>query len=139
MQQKADKMKRNIENAYDFSFKKAFSAIDDWNYGYCDQQNLKRFLRNMGHVSTKQELIAVLRRYDIDGDAKINFKEFELGLRSTLTTFGPKAGNKKRPKSSAIYQSMPGKLTRSRSLSNISAGKTPKQGKRAKRDMTPLK
>ena len=121
-------MKRNIENAYDFSFKKAFSAIDDWNYGYCDQQNLKRFLRNMGHVATKQELIAVLRRYDIDGDAKINFKEFELGLRSSLTTFGPKTNQKKkRPQSSGIYHGMPAKLTRSRSLSQISAGKTPRK------------
>jgi len=42
----------------------------------------------MGHVATKQELIAILRRYDVDGDAKINFKEFELGMRSSLTTFG---------------------------------------------------
>lgn len=46
-------MKRHIENAYDFTFKKAFNAIDDWNYGYIDQTNLKRFLRNMGHVATK--------------------------------------------------------------------------------------
>ena len=45
----------------------------------------------MGHVATKQELIAILRRFDVDGDAKINFKEFELGLRSSLTTFGTQA------------------------------------------------
>jgi len=89
----------------------------------------------MGHVATKQELIAILRRYDIDGDAKINYKEFELGLRSSLTTFGP-VEKKKRPKSSTIYSSIPSKLTRSRSLSNIS-GKTPR--KRRQRDHTPLK
>jgi len=29
-------MKRNLENSYDFTFKKAFSAIDDWTYGYLD-------------------------------------------------------------------------------------------------------
>jgi hypothetical protein len=29
-------LKRHIENAYDFTFKKAFCAIDDWNYGYID-------------------------------------------------------------------------------------------------------
>ena len=35
----------------------------------------------------------------MDGDAKINFKEFELGMKSTLTIFGqPK--KKQRPKSS---------------------------------------
>ena len=30
----------------------------------------------MGHVSTRQEIIAILRRFDMDGDAKINLKEF---------------------------------------------------------------
>jgi Ca2+-binding EF-hand superfamily protein len=69
-------MKRNLENAYDFSFKKAFSSIDDWSYGYIDQANLKRFLRNTGHVSTQHELVAIIRRFDMDGDAKINFSEF---------------------------------------------------------------
>jgi len=29
-------MKRTLENAYDFTVKKAFAAIDDWNYGYLD-------------------------------------------------------------------------------------------------------
>ena len=93
----------------------------------------------MGHVSTKQELIAILRRYDIDGDAKINFKEFELGLRSSLPIFG-QANQKRRPKSSGIYASIPPKLTRSRSLSNIS-GKTPRKGgiRKKDRDNSPLK
>jgi Ca2+-binding EF-hand superfamily protein len=58
---------------YDFSFQKAFRAIDDWNYGYIDKSNLKRFLRGMGYVATKPELIAILRRFDMDGDAKISF------------------------------------------------------------------
>jgi len=36
LQLKADQIKRNIENSYDFTFKKAFQAIDDWNYNYID-------------------------------------------------------------------------------------------------------
>ncbi len=85
---KADQMKRTLENAYDFTFKKAFSAIDDWSYGYLDQNNIKRFLRSAGHVATKNELVGILRRFDIDGDAKINPKEFELGVKSSLSVFG---------------------------------------------------
>ena len=54
----------------------------------------------MGHLSTKQELIAILRRFDMDGDAKINMSEFALGMKSSLTIF-PKKGGKPRPKSSA--------------------------------------
>lgn len=80
-------MKRTLENSYDFTFKKAFASIDDWNYGYLDQNNIKRFLRANGHVATKEELMAVLRRFDVDGDAKINLQEFELGIKSTLTVF----------------------------------------------------
>lgn len=62
---------------------------------------MKRFLRSTGHVATKSELIGILRRYDMDGDAKINFKEFELGLKSSLTIRKP------RPKSSGGLQASP--------------------------------
>jgi Ca2+-binding EF-hand superfamily protein len=41
----------------------------------------------MGHLSTKQELVAILRRFDMDGDAKINMAEFSLGMKSSLTVF----------------------------------------------------
>ena len=104
MHLKADLMKRALENSYDYSVQKAFRAIDDWTYNYIDSSNLKRFLRSMGHLSTKQELIAILRRFDMDGDAKINLAEFTLGMKSSLTVFAKKG---KRPSSSTIsgYQS----------------------------------
>jgi Ca2+-binding EF-hand superfamily protein len=44
----------------------------------------------MGYIATKQELIAILRRFDMDGDAKISFKEFELGMRSSIGKIGGK-------------------------------------------------
>lgn len=96
---KADLMKRALENSYDYSIQKAFRAIDDWTYNYVDSSNLKRFLRSMGHLSTKQELIAILRRFDMDGDAKINMAEFTLGMKSSLKIFASKT---KRPNSSAV-------------------------------------
>lgn len=33
---KVDLMKRNLENAYDYSVEKAFRAVDDWSYSYID-------------------------------------------------------------------------------------------------------
>jgi Ca2+-binding EF-hand superfamily protein len=68
--------------------KKTFKAIDDWSYGYIDQSNLKRFLVNMGyrHSSAQKKgwkkalnifLQAVLRRFDLNGDGRISFMEFE--------------------------------------------------------------
>jgi hypothetical protein len=35
----------------------------------------------MGHQSTKQELISILRRLDLDGDSKITFQEFSEGIK----------------------------------------------------------
>lgn len=101
-QLKVDQLKRQLENQYDFSFKKAFQAIDDWTYGYLDRNNIKRFLRSAGHVATSSELTAILRRFDMDGDAKINYKEFEMGFKSGLTVFSKE---KNRPKSSGVFKS----------------------------------
>jgi Ca2+-binding EF-hand superfamily protein len=50
--------------------------VDDWNYGYIDKANLKRFLRQMGYVSSKMEVVSIIRRFDTDGDAKVNLNEF---------------------------------------------------------------
>ena len=33
---KADQLKRNLQNAYDFNILKAFRSIDNWSYGYID-------------------------------------------------------------------------------------------------------
>ena len=38
----------------------------------------------MGHVSTKDELISIIRRFDLDGDAKINLEEFTEGIKSKI-------------------------------------------------------
>ena len=41
--------------------------------------------------------MGILRRFDMDGDAKINMTEFSLGMKSSLTIYAKKM---KRPKSS---------------------------------------
>lgn len=89
MHLKAENIKRSLESSYDFSIKAAFKAIDDWNYGYIDKQNLKRFLRSMGHLATKQEIVGILRRFDLDGDAKINLQEFGESIKTQLATSNP--------------------------------------------------
>jgi Ca2+-binding EF-hand superfamily protein len=38
----------------------------------------------MGYISKKIELTSIIRRFDTDGDAKINLSEFTEGLRSAL-------------------------------------------------------
>jgi Ca2+-binding EF-hand superfamily protein len=50
--------------------------VDDWNYGYIDRTNLKKFFRQQGYIARKHEIVAIIRRFDTDGDAKINLQEF---------------------------------------------------------------
>ena len=64
---KAENLKRNLESSYDYSLQTAFKCIDDWNYGYIDHTNLKRFLRNCGVLASKDQLVSIIRRFDTDG------------------------------------------------------------------------
>ena len=43
----------------------------------------------MGHLASKQEIVAILRRFDLDGDAKINMKEFGEAIRTQLAASQP--------------------------------------------------
>lgn len=64
------KMKLYSNKAFDIQA--AFNSIDDWAYGYIDHKNLKNFMRKHGYVSSEQDIIAVIRRIDLDGDARIS-------------------------------------------------------------------
>ena len=64
-----------------FCIKKAFEAIDDWKYGYIDKKNLKSFLRKHDYVASTSECMAIIRRLDMDADARVSKQEFYAGLR----------------------------------------------------------
>jgi len=53
LQLKQENLKRTLESSYDFSVQSAFKSIDDWNYTYIDEKNLRRFLRNLGVLPSK--------------------------------------------------------------------------------------
>lgn len=60
---------------------KAFYAVDDWSYGFIDKTNLKSFLRKHNYLASTAEAIAIIRRMDLDADARLSKQEFVEALR----------------------------------------------------------
>lgn len=69
-------MKQDLEKFKKFSIRRAFKAVDSANLRYIDEAAIRRFLTKLGHKTLKGELIAIMRRFDLDGDAKVSFQEF---------------------------------------------------------------
>jgi len=44
---------------------------------------LSQFLRNNGFTATEKELLAIIRRIDTDGDAKLSYSEFSEFIKSS--------------------------------------------------------
>jgi Ca2+-binding EF-hand superfamily protein len=65
-----------MESNKEFDYSRAFHSVDDWSYGYIDRKNLKSFLRKHGHLATNEEVVAIIRRMDMDADARISKQEF---------------------------------------------------------------
>ena len=83
LQRRQDILKRDLEIRYDFSTLSAFRSVDKYNDGRIDSFNLGAFLRSCGHYATETELLAIIRRIDTDGDAKLSYAEFAEFLRTT--------------------------------------------------------
>ena len=77
-----DGLKGDLEVRYDYSTYAAFRAIDRYNEGAINTYNLNVFLKNNGHYASERELLAIIRRIDTDGDAKLNYTEFSDFIRS---------------------------------------------------------
>jgi Ca2+-binding EF-hand superfamily protein len=50
-----------------------FKEVDDWNYKKIDFNNLKRFLIKTGTFPSDTLIVAILRRFDLDADAKLSY------------------------------------------------------------------
>ena len=82
LQRREEILKRECEYRYDYTQYNAYRAIDRYNDGYIDSFNLGQFFKSTGYYATERELLAIIRRVDTDGDAKITFSEWADFLRS---------------------------------------------------------
>lgn len=79
-QLKLEQLKQELHRYQAFNMRHCFKAIDYLNHKVIEESALRRFLKRAGHQPVKRELVAVMRRFDLDGDAKISFAEFVEGL-----------------------------------------------------------
>ena len=83
LQRKLDILKRDLEVRYDYSSYAAFKSIDRYNEASINTQNLGIFLKNNGYYASERELLAIIRRIDTDGDAKLSYSEFSDFIRGS--------------------------------------------------------
>ena len=76
-----EELKQRIDSTKNFNAAKAFNAVDDWAYGFIDKTNLKSFMRKHQYLATTAEAIAIIRRMDLDADARLSKQEFIEGLK----------------------------------------------------------
>ena len=69
-------MRIDLESRHDFSTFGCFSAVDTANEGDINIDNLRAFFKENGYYPLEDELIALVRRLDVDADAKISYPEF---------------------------------------------------------------
>lgn len=76
---------RDLSRQPDFSAQAAFRTIDTFNEGSINCHNLSDFFRSQGLYLVEKEIMAIIRRCDLDGDARISFPEFKQFFKSNLS------------------------------------------------------
>jgi Ca2+-binding EF-hand superfamily protein len=76
-----DENRAILEGEEDYKFEHAFEAVDRCRAGHINIDNLGNFLAKGRPRGTDIELLAIIRRIDKDGDARLNFDEFAEFMR----------------------------------------------------------
>ena len=74
-------LKQDLATAYDFNLENCYRSIDDCNFGFIDTSNLKRFLVKCCIYASDALLISIIRRMDLDADARLSKREFFDGIQ----------------------------------------------------------
>ena len=73
-------LKQDLATSYDYNLEGLYANIDDCNFKFIDTSNLKRFLVKCCIYANDALLIAIIRRMDLDADARLSRKEFIDGV-----------------------------------------------------------
>ena len=78
--QESEMLKQQLATQYDFGIDRLMQEIDDCNLRFIDSSAIKRFLIKCRVYPSDDLLIAVIRRLDLDADARLCYKEFRDGI-----------------------------------------------------------
>jgi Ca2+-binding EF-hand superfamily protein len=73
---RCEDLRIDLARRHDFSTYACFRAVDDRSEGDVNPDNIRSFIKNNGYYPSEDEVIAVVRRLDVDADCKINYAEF---------------------------------------------------------------
>lgn len=71
-----EQLKLDLQQIADFDLRRIFTLLDQRRVNFIDHSAMRRYLSSMGHQPLPEEVSAIMRRLDIDGDQKIDFSEF---------------------------------------------------------------
>ena len=71
-----ESLKQQLAQNPEYNLQRFFEAIDNKSVRCIDSVNLKRFLINCSFLPNDNLLLAIIRRIDLDCDAKLNYLEF---------------------------------------------------------------
>jgi Ca2+-binding EF-hand superfamily protein len=78
---KVNTHKEDLHRRYDYGAYTSFKTVDRLNDGYLTLENLSKFTKYHSYYYTDRDILAIIRRIDTDGDAKISYAEFSDFLR----------------------------------------------------------
>ena len=73
--------RESLMRRYDFGVYASFRSVDKYNDGFINAYNLGSFLRSHYHYLPEKDILAIIRRIDTDGDARISYNEFSDFMR----------------------------------------------------------
>ena len=72
--------KQDLATGYDCNYDDLYHELDDCNFGFVDVAALKRYLVKCSIFASDALLIAIIRRLDLDADARLSRKELVDGI-----------------------------------------------------------
>ena len=72
-----ERIKHNLRRRSDWSDLRAFSTVDNRGEGFLNYNNIMNFCRMNSWRASESEIIAIVRRLDVDADTRINLHEWE--------------------------------------------------------------